>query len=366
MKIHTLDNRDFLLLQVFESDDTYSTYEMVKSYYDLLIKQIGEKSYLDLKSSLIPITDATKKRDKLLIFDIEKIDSDWYGREVFLNFIEFLSTFEKQNEERYSVLAGDLIPKRSDINDIINKIIIEELGFEKFDLNQKDYYLYYVHNVSKEQSQRLENIYRNTDFFIGMIDLTFHSVLKDYIATISPLVNILIRSKDKIYLPEGSSYAQFFDDKESFCVQEIESDIFDLLLSFKIETNYETDDDRRLAVKSINGIDYPQNMKAVSLFVHPKKVDKYLLLDDNKSAIMRSLGLGKINSNDLSELIFEKLESCYFYNLEFMEGKDFKVSKFSVVLELPYDKPEDRMDELRKVQVGLKYEDRKLQFVTMY
>lgn len=366
MKIHTLDNRDFLLLQISESADISSTNEDVKFFYDSLIKQIGEKSYSDLKSSLIPITDATKKRDKLLIFDIEKIDSVWYGREVFLNFIEFLSTFEEQNEERYSILAGDLIPKRFDIDDKINKIIIEELGFVKFDLHQKDYYLYYLHNISKEQSERLENIFRNKDFFIGMIDLTFHSVLKDYIVHFSPLVNILVRSKDKIYLPEDSPYTQFIYDRGSLCVQEIESNIFDLLLSFKIETNYETDDDRRLAVESINGTDYPHNMKEVNLFVHPDKVDKYLLLNDNKSAIMRSLGLGEINSSDLSTLILDKLESCYFYNLEFMEGKDFKVSKFSVVIELPYDRPEEHMDKLRKVQVGLKYEDGKLQLLTMY
>lgn len=366
MKIHTLDNRDFLLLKIFEAADISSTKEDVKYFYDSLIKQIGKKSYLDLKSSLIPITDATKKRDKLLIFDIEKIDSAWYGREVFLNFIKFLSTFKEQNEERYSILAGDLIPKRFDINEKINKIIIEELGFVNFNLHQKDYYLYYVHNISKEQSERLENIFRKTDFFIGMIDLTFHSVLKDYIANFSPLVTILVRSKDRIYLPENSPYTQLINGKVSLCVQEIESNIFGLLLSFKIETNYETDDDRRLAVESINGTDYPQNMEDVNLFVHPDKVDKYLLLNDNKSAIMRSLGLGEINSNDLSKLILDKLESCYFYNLEFMEGKDFKVSKFSVVIELPYDRPEEHMDKLRKVQVGLKYEDGKLKLLTMY
>lgn len=366
MKIHTLNNRGFILLKVFESADISSPNADVTCFYDSLIKQIGEKSYSDLKSSLIPITDATKKRDKLLIFDIEKINSDWYDGEVFLKFIEFLSTFEEQNEERYSVLAGDLIPKRPDINDIVNKIIIEELGLEKFDLNQKDYYLYYVHNVSKEQSQRLENIFKSTDFFIGMIDLTFHSFLKDYIVNFSALVNTFVRSKDKIYLPEYSTYTQLIDDKGSFCVQEIDPYIFDLLLSFKIETNYETDDDRRLAVESINGTDYPHNMEDVDLFVPPNKVDKYLLLDDNKSAIMRSLGLGEIDSNDLSKLILDKLKSCYFYNLEFMEDKDFKVSKFSVVIELPYDRPEEHMDKLRKVQVGLKYEDGKLQLLTMY
>lgn len=366
MKIHTLDNRDFLLLRLLKPDETDQMYEIVKYFYDLLINQIGKTSYLDLKSSLIPITDATKKRDKLLIFDTEKIGSACYGREVFLNFIKFLSTFEKQNEERYSVLAGDLIPTKSSINNVINKIITEELGFEGFDLNQKDYYLYYVHNVSEKQSERLENIFKNTDFFIGMIDLTFHSDLKDYIAIISPLINILIRSMDKIYLPQGSPYTQFFDDTESLCVQEIEYKIFELLLSFKIETNYESDDVRRLAVKSIKGIDYPQNMEDIKVFVHPDKVDKYLLVDDNKSAIMRKLGLGEIKSNDLAELIFEKLKYCYFYNLEFKEGKDFKVSMFSVVLELPYDKPEDHMDKLRKVQVGLKYADGRLQLVTMY
>lgn len=366
MKIHTLDNRDFLLLKIFESADLSSTNEDVKFFYDSLIKQIGEQSYSDLKSSLIPITDATKKRDKLLIFDIEKIDSAWYGRTVFLNFIDFLSSFEEQNEERYSILAGDLIPNQFDINDKINKIIIEELGSVKFDLHQKDYYLYYVHNISKEQSERLENIFKNTDFFLGMIDLTFHSVLKDYIVNFSPLVNILVRSKDKIYLPEDSPYTQFIDDIGSLCVQKIKSDIFELLLSFKIETNYETDDDRRLAVESIKGTDYPQNMEDVNLFVHPNKVEKYLLVDDHKSAIMRSLGLGEINSIDLSKLILDKLKSCYFYNLEFMEGTDFKVSKFSIVIELPYDRPEERMDKLRKVQIGLKYEDGKLQLLTMY
>lgn len=366
MKIHTLDNRDFLLLKVFESADISGTNEDVKCFYNALIEQIGEDSYSDLKSSLIPITDATKKRDKLLIFDIEKIDSLWYGRKVFSNFIEFLSTFEEQNEERYSILAGDLISEKSDINDKINKIIIEELGFEKFDLHQKDYYLYYVHNISKEQSERLEKIFRKTDFFIGMIDITFHSFLKDYIVHFSPLVNILVRSKNKIYLPEDSPYTQFIDDKGSLCVQEIEFNIFALLLSFKIETNYETDDDRRLAVESINGTDYPHNVEDVNLFVHPDKVDKYLLSNKHKSAIMRSLGLGEINSYDLSKLILDKLKSCYFYNLEFMEGKDFKVSKFSVVIELPYDRPEEHMDKLRKVQVGLKYEDGKLKLLTMY
>lgn len=373
MKIHTLDNRNFLLMQMFElmdTDDMYSTSENVKYYYDLLIGKIGLRSYLDLKSALIPITNATKKRDKLLIFDIEKINSHWYGKEVFLKFKEFLYNFKNKKSERYSVLAGDLISRQPDRNEEINKIVIEELGNKMFDLNQKDYYLYYVHNVNKEQSERLESIFKCTDFYIGMIDMTFHSILKDYIANLSPLVNILVRSKNKIYIPEDSQYTQFFDNEESINLQVIKDTIFELLLSFKIEANYENDDDRRLAVESINKINFPQNMEDVNLFVHPDKVDKYLLYDKNKSAIMRSLGLGEINSNDLSELIINKLESCYFYNLEFKEGekdgKNYSVTKFSVVLELPSDRPKDHLDKQRKVEVALKYEDEKLQLITMY
>lgn len=373
MKIHTLDNRNFLLMQMFElmdTDDMYSTSENVKYYYDLLIGKIGLQSYLDLKSALIPITNATKKRDKLLIFDIEKINSHWYGKEVFLKFKEFLYNFKNKKSERYSVLAGDLISRQPDRNEEINKIVIEELGNKMFDLNQKDYYLYYVHNVNKEQSERLESIFKCTDFYIGMIDMTFHSILKDYIANLSPLVNILVRSQNKIYIPEDSQYTQFFDNEESINLQVIKDTIFELLLSFKIEANYENDDDRRLAVESINKINFPQNMEDVNLFVHPDKVDKYLLYDKNKSAIMRSLGLGEINSNDLSELIINKLESCYFYNLEFKEGekdgKNYSVTKFSVVLELPSDRPKDHLDKQRKVEVALKYEDEKLQLITMY
>lgn len=373
MKIHTLDNRNFLLMQMFElmdTDDMYSTSENVKYYYDLLIGKIGLRSYLDLKSALIPITNATKKRDKLLIFDIEKINSHWYGKEVFLKFKEFLYNFKNKKSERYSVLAGDLISRQPDRNEEINKIVIEELGNKMFDLNQKDYYLYYVHNVNKEQSERLESIFKCTDFYIGMIDMTFHSILKDYIANLSPLVNILVRSQNKIYIPEDSQYTQFFDNEESINLQVIKDTIFELLLSFKIEANYENDDDRRLAVESINKINFPQNMEDVNLFVHPDKVDKYLLYDKNKSAIMRSLGLGEINSNDLSELIINKLESCYFYNLEFKEGekdgKNYSVTKFSVVLELPSDRPKDHLDKQRKVEVALKYEDEKLQLITMY
>ena len=97
MQIHTIDNRNFLLMQIFElmdTDDIYSTSENVEDYYDLLIGKIGLQSYLDFKSALIPITDATKKRDKLLIFDIEKINSHWYGKEVFLKFKEFLYNFK--------------------------------------------------------------------------------------------------------------------------------------------------------------------------------------------------------------------------------------------------------------------------------
>ena len=369
MQIHTIDNRNFLLMQIFElmdTDDIYSTSENVEDYYDLLIGKIGLQSYLKLKSALIPITDATKKRDKLLIFDIEKINSHWYGKEVFLKFKEFLYNFKNGKSERYSVLAGDLISKQPDSNEKINKIIIEQLGNEMFDLNQKNYYLYYVHNVNKEQSERLESIFKCTDFYMGMIDMTFHSILKDYIANHSPLVNILVRSQNKIYIPEGSQYTRFFDTEGSISLQEIENPIFELLLSFKIETNYENDGDRRLAVESINKINFPQNMEDVKLFVDPAKVDKYLLCDKGKSAIMRSLGLGEINSNDLSELIINKLESCYFYNLEFKEGKDFSVTKFSVVLELPFDSPKDHLDKLRKVEVALKYEDEKLQLITMY
>lgn len=373
MKIHTLDNRNFLLMQMFElmdTDDMYSTSENVKYYYDLLIGKIGLRSYLELKSALIPITNATKKRDKLLIFDIEKINSHWYGKEVFLKFKEFLYNFKNKKSERYSVLAGDLISRQPDRNEEINKIVIEELGNKMFDLNQKDYYLYYVHNVNKEQSERLESIFKCTDFYIGMIDMTFHSILKDYIANLSPLVNILVRSQNKIYIPEDSQYTQFFDNEESINLQVIKDTIFELLLSFKIEANYENDDDRRLAVESINKINFPQNMEDVNLFVHPDKVDKYLLYDKNKSAIMRSLGLGEINSNDLSELIINKLESCYFYNLEFKEGekdgKNYSVTKFSVVLELPSDRPKDHLDKQRKVEVALKYEDEKLQLITMY
>ena len=226
MQIHTIDNRNFLLMQIFElmdTDDIYSTSENVEDYYDLLIGKIGLQSYLHLKSALIPITDATKKRDKLLIFDIEKINSHWYGKEVFLKFKEFLYNFKNGKSERYSVLAGDLISRQPDSNEKINKIIIEKLGNEMFDLNQKNYYLYYVHNVNKEQSERLESIFKCTDFYMGMIDMTFHSILKDYIANLSPLVNILVRSQNKIYIPEGSQYTRFFDTEGSISLQEIKN-----------------------------------------------------------------------------------------------------------------------------------------------
>ena len=357
--IYTLNARGNVLLPA-----TVNMFNLNNSEYAKMVIDIHDEAkikltkkgidYKKLKSALIP---AHKDRYELaLIFDSQLIDSDWYGNDVFEHVLPSLN-----KESTCSILCGDIIADYlpcETVHDILlnDMVQIHPTTFKY----PTQYFVVYINNLSSLHKDTIITSLITYNAFVGYVDTTFMSLFKSLISR--SLVSICIKYKDIMILrheddiddDKNINNCGYRFEKYGFRYISIKQMYYDLFLTYKIESILADQEDLDYSIKAISS-DYDTCNK---VYVDNKKIG---YLNNAKNGLMKKLNLKEYNSEDLQNLIGNKISNTYFYDLEYIE--EYRTPKFNVSLEL-----ETIEGTKRKVLVALMYSEQKNSFelITMY
>lgn len=357
--IYTIEARGNVAFEVMvrhQQLDVAATFDAIhKSFDDCLkdLKSIGV-NYEHLKTALVPATD---KKEIAFVFD-STMASAAYGDEAFIRMIPLLG-----NESCSSVLRGDLLILRPDVDEYLRQIFMRDLirSSEIPYTTARQFYVVYLNNLSDSRVAQLHQGLQPYQAYCGYFDLTFDSFLKSYLSTI--LVNCFIKCRNNIIQPyeetldKTNVYGLPFELQGFRCkaVQEIYYGVF---LSYKIERMvvppFETD--TRFALNALS-----ERIVDLEDFTLELEEDKLGYLLTKKKDNMERAGIERLTRAEIEELIRSKLKHNYIYNLA---RKDMGTLKFNIVIET------ERADKTGPVKllVALEFipDAKKLRVITMY
>jgi len=369
--IFTLDTRGNIMLEAMQSyfnlpaDIMYNEINQMLDDLKIILKSKGVK-YEDLKSALIPVHG--DKNELVLIFDSSKIDNAFYGGTIFEQLLPLLC-----KESSYSVLLGDLISQTLDQKTMYN-ILFENLTVtnNSYFQHSSQYFCVYINNISPHRIDVITNGLKNHDYFVGYTTSTYSNRLKILLAYI--LIHSAVISKGKVIQghepdrdhSENINVSGYPYEEHGFGIVSVSSDLFGLFLSYKIEAILDSQDNSF----AFNGI--MPIFTDVLDFQFMIGEDKWGYLSNKekgKGEIMDMLGILDYTSEQVEDLIKNKIKNSYLYNLDYKTyvsretGKVDGVAKFDLAFEMPTKK-----GDLRKMCMGVKADisNKRLQLLTMY
>lgn len=328
--IYTLNARDNILLKLIgnlvkSNKEIYDTisYSLEEMKIILVNKDI---SYDDLKNTLIPRND---RLEMLVFFNTQYIQRADYGYYLFDRIIPRLN-----NELSCSILSGDLI-NIGIPDDKLVELIESNIEEDSFPYSPECMYLVYFNNLSKNQYNRLKENLSEIDEYVTAIDMTYSSVLKDYLTfiigpTCIKLNNyIILKHEDDRDPYDNCNERGYPFAKYRYIERSIPELYYNMFLSYKIERTYFGADIEDISF-SINAIKYDiENIELFDVLIEEPKL-KYLR--ENKTGVLKKLDLLEINKNDFEKLIKQKIVSNYFYNLAYDEVHN--TAKFNISIEI--------------------------------
>jgi hypothetical protein len=285
-------------------------------------------AYEDLKAALVP---DRKKNEIALVFDSGRIDSSWYGEEVFKRIIPLLDPQTKN-----SILTGDYIGEN-------NK---QEILFEAFNesvyplrmvnyIHSSQFFIVYINNLTDSAFKKLVDGLADYEAFIGFSDTTYQSRFKTFLSTM--LVNLCVKSgrvviqghEDDRSDDENLNVSGYpFEENGYKCVS-LQATLFDVLLSYKIERpiypGFEDDTDFSLNAVTTNILRFDD----FEIQVEEAKLN---YLKSQKAGSLKYAGLEAVTKTELQDIIRGKLLSSYIYNMCYLA--EHKTTKFNIILEL--------------------------------
>jgi hypothetical protein len=358
--IFTINARGNMFLEVakkYLSLDDKVMHSEINRMFDELIKVLDSKEikYENLKSCLIPKND---RKEIGLIFDTSKIESNWYGKNVFTKLIPLLP-----KNSTHSILCGDYIGDNETQNDLFFRFygaIKQTREFEYQHFTQ--FFIIYINNLSKNMFDKMISDLWDFESFIGFFDLTNQSFMKSYLSTI--LANSFIKNNRTILTEheddrdnsENINLVSYPFEKSGYKVKSIQGIYFGVFLSYKIEREifkgFESDGD--FALNSIS----PIVSRIEEIEIEENKLD---YLRTVKKGKLKKANLITYTKSELTELIKKKIKSNYIYNMTYL--KSYNVFKFDILIELL-----NTLNEIVKITIGFEYipEHQKLRLITLY
>lgn len=361
--IFTIDARNNFLLEAIQGYFNLNTKQLFKEIngmFNELNSVLSSKKikYQDLKSALIPNPE---KNEMVYVFDTSKISSAWYGYEVFEN---IMPLFDKKSN--HSVLCGDFLGTYSTQERLSKEFSKSLVPIRKYNFeHSSQFYLVYINNLSDEMHKNINDGLSKYVPYIGYIELNYSSFIKTYFSAI--LINCFIKHKNIIVMAHEDDREDAEDinikgypfEVNGYLCRSMKSMNYDVFLSYKIERNvykgYEID-----TTLSLNAI----TSKAM-------KIDNFnILIDEKKLTYLKEYKTGKLkkanlinfNKTELEQLIKNKINSNYIYNMEFLE--EYDTLKFNLIIETVASDTKETV----KLTLALEYipKQKELRLITMF
>lgn len=362
MKIFTFNSRDNILWEVIQSHFGLNNKDMhreINLAFQGLLEELEHKkiNYQNLKNVLTPQKD---KMEICLVFDSSKIESTWYDGVVFKALLPYICNLDK-----VSVSVGDLIGDNEVQEKIYEHFTRQLIPFhEVVYRHSTQFFLIYINNLTSEKVDKLTRQLSTLEYFAGYFNFTYHSILKSYIAgTIGQ--QFIILGKNVIttfeYENEVKDYNLYGYSFEENGLQPIviTNSNYNSFLQYKIEREAIEGfmSDQLLSLATIT--DNPSLLDDYEIILEPKKFE---YLKSEKIGTLSVAGLNYLTKEELCRLIRYKINSNYYFNMEFMEKYD--VLKFNIMIELV------GLEQHRPVKyllaLELRPEEKKLRVVTIF
>ncbi len=338
--IYTFNARNNILLDILKDNYNLTDLTLYNSIQsDLnetksLLQSIGKIRYDDLKQALIPTRE---KKEILIVFDSTKTQEAWYGK-LFGN--AALSIMQHHKTSTYSVLSGDYHAYCSKDSKEEQKFFFEILSEHLVVLNSTDYkhntqfYFIYINNLTKSQFDDFNKL--NCEGFVGYIDLTFDSKIKNYVSNLGSRFikhrNTIIMSSDIDPTEQPTSELKGYNsigldfEKHGFKIMSMPPHLYDYYLSYKIESH------------QIQHMRDDESLTNIALFGSNLKLSEIeVILCDAKNNYLHRKKSGSLKQANLFEkppaFIAEKIQSSlknnYIYNLKY----EHDVYNFAIKIE---------------------------------
>jgi hypothetical protein len=266
-------------------------------------------SYEALKSALIPSREG---RQVVFLYD-------WYEHKTnyAVAFTElWLPLIRKK--AKFSTKSGDLLNLPEFVEEF--ESVVVKARDEIFRWNTL--YAVYFSNLSPSDVEVLHSGLCIDPRYRGYLDVTFGSEARDFMAeTLTPGTIffegnvVLSHGGDEPIVGEEDPLGFPYGDY-GFRLTSVIDSYFYPFLDYKIES-YASRDSAEDAILSL-AIATGEHVdpRFVPVFVHTDKVEKYLLRDENKLALMTSIGLQEVDADELGEIVADHLRSNYIYDMK--------------------------------------------------
>ena len=328
--IFTLESRENSYLEVTKDYLNLSNgqmYDVIQELFDNLIFQLKTKKNINYNELRNALTPNINKREIALVFDSNKIESAWYGYEIFNKVIPI---FNKKTT--HSILSGDIFITN---NNLKNSFLKEIKTIKIIDiLNLNSFYIVYINNLSNSLFDKLHNELSDYLPYIGYIDTTCQTHLKTVLS--ATLCKICVLNNCLVIVPgEDDNWDEDVNtqglpfDKNNFIFKSIPDIYFDLFLSYKIEREdikgYSLD--TQISINAITPI--VTDLENLIIEIEESKFN-YLLTE--KVGKLKKAQLENFSIEEFNNLIKNKIKDNYIY--EMTELKEFNVIKFNLIIEL--------------------------------
>lgn len=268
--------------------------------------------YENLKSALTPTASGVQAA---FLYDWWEHDGN-YAVAFAHEFLPHL-----REELRTSVLIGDL----HSIDGPMPTAALDQavVSHRPGSINWNTQYAVYFSNLRPGDVTTLHEALGENPRYGGYIDASFTSGARDYLA--ATVVPHWVINGRKIIMSHGADEPIVGAEdpigydlpSHGYDVVSLIDSYHTLFMSYKIEATvaYQASDDRLLNLAAITGklID----VETTDVFVHPDKLDKYLLLKDDKLRLMTRIGLQDVTVLELEAVIKTKLLQNYIYDFRF-------------------------------------------------
>jgi hypothetical protein len=328
-QIFTLDARGNFLLKLFQDHFELSNQQMrqeITRLHDQTTSILKKKGidYKKLKNALIPIHN---RNEIALIFETQKIGSNWYGLEVAKMYIPLL---EKKTTQ--SILCGDLIGRDQQLIKSILDIFLNKSREYTF-IHGTGFYCIYINNLSDQMIQNIHEGLKEYDSYVGFIDTTHSNIAKTYLSI--SLVNCFLKfgnqvitgHEDDVPNMENVNMLGYPFEEWGYEYLSMQSHYYDLFLSYKIEREVTKDEqsDIEISLLSVSNQFIPLDECTIYL-----EEAKHEYLKSKKGKQLSKAQIEDFERVDLEKLIQSKISSNYIYNMEFLSQHD--VVKFNILI----------------------------------
>jgi len=343
--VYTLNARGNIFLEVMAQQFNLSTAQMrteIQGLREMVVDALALKGlkYEDFKTALTP---DQKRREVALVFDTQKIDSSWYGHEVWNRLIPLLD-----KKSKHSILVTDYSDRgagQETMFDAMNSAVV----FAR-DVNWKhssQFYIVYITNVSDATIAHFDEGLRDWEAYVGFADTTFSSVFKLLLSMMAVNVcvkigNVILQGhEDDVPNDEDCNMCGYPFEENGFVCRSIQSILEGTMLSFKIERPV------------IPGFEIDTHMSLNAVSEQPLPLDDFTVevtearlgyLRTAKAGSMERAGLQNMSAGELAEAIKDKIAGSYIYNM--VHVAEYDVTKFNIIIEVPPFAPDGKPTRL--------------------